>query len=58
MFLDDQSSYRLNDYSPFLLVLSCFTMAFAIQLNSTFNLVNGLHSPLSFSLPIVLPLVH
>ena len=57
MFLDDQSSYRLDDCSPFMLVLSCFTMAFVIQLYSTFNLVNGHDSPLSFSLPIVPPLL-
>ena len=31
MFLDDQLSYRLDDCSPFMLVLSCFTMAFTIQ---------------------------
>ena len=35
-----------------MLVLTCFTMAFVIQLYSTFNLINGYHSPLSFSLPI------
>ena len=57
MFSDDQSSYRLDNCSLFMLVLSCFTMVFVIHLYSTFTLVNGHHSPLPFSLPIVPPLL-